>query len=115
MAKNTDFNVVKLLDGTGKVKTTIGSMEGDNAELSKFDLTKNGLNINNVDVTNPNNVSSAIQAIDDAIIKVSSARSEYGALQLRLTNTGDNLDSNTLSLQKSQSNIAEEMLKYSES
>lgn len=120
MAKNTDFNGVKLIDGEGTIKATIGSMVGDTIELSKFDLTKNALNIDSIDITNPNNVNSAIQSIDDAILKVSSARSEYGAVQLRLDNTENNLDSSTLSLQKSQSNIAdadmaEEMLKYSES
>lgn len=122
MAKNTDFNGVKLLDGNAplKVKSTIGSMEGDTIELNKFNLTKNGLGINSVDITNPSNRNSSIEAIDNAINMVSSARSEYGAIQIRLTNTGDNLDSSSISLQRSQSNIAdtdmaEEMLKYSES
>lgn len=120
MAKNTEFNGVKLIDASGTVKATIGSLEGDTIDFSKADLTKSALKIDSINIIDPNNVGGAIQSIDAAIIKVSSARSEYGALQLRLTNTGDNLDSSTISLQKSQSNIADadiayEMLKYSES
>lgn len=120
MAKNTDFNGVKLLDGTGTIKATIGSMEGDSIQFPKFDLTKTGLNIDNINITDDSNLGSAIKKIGDAINKVSSYRSEYGALQLRLTNTEDNLDSSAISLQKAQSNIADtdmayEMLKYSES
>lgn len=120
IAKNTDFNGVKLIDGTGTIKATIGSMQGDTIDLPKTDLKKDALGIDSIDITNPNNVNAAIKSIDDAILKVSSARSLYGAVQLRLENTGDNVDSSTISLQKSQTNIAdadiaEEMLKYSES
>lgn len=120
MAKNTDFNGVKLIDSDGTFKATIGSMKGDTIDVSKFNLTKSALKIDGIDITNPNNVNSAIKSVDDALRKVSSVRSEYGALQIRLDNTGNNIDSSTISLQKSQSNIAdadiaEEMLKYSES
>ena len=122
MAKNTEFNGIKLLDGVGpsEIKSTIGSMKGEDTTINKYDLTATKLGIKNLDVTNPDNIGNAISSVDSAIVEVSNVRSKYGALQLRLESTGDNMIQNNQSLEKSQSNIAdadlaEEMLKFSES
>ncbi|NFN92766.1 flagellin [Clostridium botulinum] len=128
MAKNTEFNGVKLInESDGKVTSMIGSLEGELTTLPKFDLTAEGLGFKEkgtgkklFDVTDANNVGKSLNIVDEAIQSVSSARSKYGAIQLRLEGTGDAISENNLSLEKSQSNIADadiafEMLKFSES
>ncbi|WP_286675643.1 flagellin, partial [Clostridium sp. DSM 1985] len=60
-----------------------------------------------LDVTNKDNIGNSLDIIDTAIQSVSSARSKYGAIQLRLEGTGDAISENSLSLEKSQSNIAD--------
>ncbi|WP_105176149.1 MULTISPECIES: flagellin [Clostridium] len=128
MANNTEFNGVKLInESDGKVTSMIGSLEGELTTLPKFDLTAEGLGFKEkgtgkklFDVTDANNVGKSLNIVDEAIQSVSSARSKYGAIQLRLEGTGDAISENSLSLEKSQSNIADadiafEMLKFSES
>lgn len=126
IAQNTNFNGVKLLDGStsGSIKSIIGSLEGETIDIPKIDLTTaaTGLNLTtaNIDITNPNNVGNAIDTVNNAIVKVSKARSEYGAIQLGLEGTGDSVDTKNLALQKAQSRIAdadvaEEMIKFSRS
>lgn len=125
MAKTTEFNGVTLLNdttGTGKVTSAIGNMEGESTSLPKFDLTKNGLGIDSIanDISDPSKVGSVIDTVDAAIKKVSSARSRYGAIQLRLEDSIDDLDSKGLSMDKALSNLAdadlaEEMMNFSSS
>ncbi|MGN2369736.1 flagellin [Clostridium cagae] len=128
MANNTEFNGIKLVnEGSGKVTSMIGSLEGELTTLPKFNLTSEGLGFVEkgtgkklLDVTNQDNIGNSLELIDNAIQSVSSARSKYGAVQLRLEGTGDAISENSLSLEKSQSNIADadiafEMLKFSES
>ncbi|NFR88444.1 MULTISPECIES: flagellin [unclassified Clostridium] len=128
MAKNTEFNGVKLINGgNDKITSMIGSLEGELTTLPKFDLTAEGLGFKEkltgkklLDVTDEDNIGKSLELVDSAIQFVSSARSKYGAIQLRLEGTGDAITENNISLEKSQSNIADadiafEMLKFSES
>ncbi|MGN2337498.1 flagellin [Clostridium cagae] len=132
MAKNTEFNGVKLINEDkatlkdGAVTSMIGSLQDELTVLPKFNLTAEGLGFKDntgkklLDVTNKYNIGNSLDIIDTAIQSVSSARSKYGAIQLRLEGTGDAISENSLSLEKSQSNIADadiafEMLKFSES
>ncbi|WP_252234900.1 flagellin [Clostridium sp. CH2] len=128
MAKNTEFNGVKLINGgNDKITSMIGSLEGELTTLPKFDLTAEGLGFKEkltgkklLDVTDEDNIGKSLELVDSAIQSVSSARSKYGAIQLRLEGTGDAITENNISLEKSQSNIADadiafEMLKFSES
>lgn len=105
----------------------IGGLQDEVTTLPKFDLTSEGLGFVEkgtgkklLDVTNQDNIGNSLELVDSAIQSVSSARSKYGAIQLRLEGTGDAITENSLSLEKSQSNIADadiafEMLKFSES
>ncbi|NFE60999.1 flagellin [Clostridium botulinum] len=126
MAKNTNFNGVKLIDENkstvedGAVTSMIGGLQGELTVLPKFDLTAKGLGLENLDVVDEKNIDKSLDIVDVASLAVSSARSKYGAIQLRLEGTGDAITENSLSLEKSQSNIADadiafEMLKFSES
>ncbi|WP_315077736.1 flagellin [uncultured Clostridium sp.] len=131
MSKNTEFNGVKLIngvkDGEAKVVTSMtGSLQDELTVLPKFDLTAVGLGFKSdtgnkiLDITSQNNIGNSLDIVDAAIQSVSSARSKYGAIQLRLEDTDNAMSENNLSLEKSQSNIADadiafEMLKFSES
>ena len=132
MSNNTEFNGIKLINGvkageTKMVTSMTGSLQDEVTVLPKFDLTAEGLGFKEkgtgkklFDVTDANNVGKSLNIVDEAIQSVSSARSKYGAIQLRLEGTGDAISENSLSLEKSQSNIADadiafEMLKFSES
>lgn len=120
MAKNTEFNGVKLLESNGNIKSVIGSLEDETINIPKIDLTAISLGISGMDITNAGNVSSAIEAVDKAIKTVSAARSKYGALQLGLDGSGDGADAKNISLEKAQSRIAdasmaEEMINFSKS
>lgn len=122
MAKTTDFNGVKLINENGSIISSIGSMEDETTKIPQIDLTTVGLGLtkSNMNVLDPDNSGVAIETVDKAITIVSAARSRYGALQIRLENTGDDIDQRNISLEKSQSRIAdadlaEEMLKQAQS
>lgn len=122
MAKTTDFNGVKLINENGSIISSIGSMEDETTKIPKIDLTTVGLGLtkSNMNVLDPDNSGVAIETVDKATTIVSAARSRYGALQIRLENTGDDIDQRNISLEKSQSRIAdadlaEEMLKQAQS
>lgn len=123
MAKNTSFNGVKLLDGsTGDVKSIIGSLEDETIDIPKINLTAatSGIDIASIDIISATDVGTEIEKVNKAIVKVSEARSKYGAIQLGLNDSGDGIDTKNLALQRSQSSIAdtdmaEEMIKFSRS
>ncbi len=121
LAKNTQFNGVKLTDGKGDIiKSQIGSMEDEYIEIPKCDLTIANLFPNGIDTTTSHaTASKAISDVDKAISTVTQVRAHYGAMQLKLENTTEYSTGINESLQKAQSSIgdvdvAEEILKYSQ-
>lgn len=122
-AKNTEFNKIKLLDGTDNksIDGLVGSLEDETVEIPRFDLTVSKLFPDGVDVVSgQETVNKAMSDVDKAILKVTQARAIYGSLQVNLEDTGNNMDEMNISLQKSQSkigdtDIAQEMLNYSQS
>lgn len=119
MAENTEFNGVKLLNADGSIETMIGTFEGETTEIPKINLTAKSLGIEKMNVLDIANIDNCNSAVDDAIVKVSSARSRMGAIQSRLEQSYDNMNENSASLEKAQSriadaDIAEEMLEFSE-
>ncbi|SFC60949.1 flagellin [Clostridium uliginosum] len=120
MANNTEFNGIKLINENGAITSTVGIMQGESTSIPKYDLTSTALGIKGMDITDPSNINSAMTSVDNAINQVLGARGDYGALQLRFESSGENMDENSISLQKAQSNIAdadiaEEMIKFSQS
>lgn len=118
-AENTEFNGVKLLNADGSIETMIGAFDGETTKIPKINLTAKSLGLDNMDVLDSSNIDNCNSAVDDAIVKVSSARSKMGAIQSRLEQSYDNMNENSASLEKAQSriadaDIAEEMLKFSE-
>lgn len=119
MAESTEFNGVKLLNTDGSLETMIGIFEDETTLIPKVNLTAKSLEIENMDVLDASNIDKCNSAVNSAIVKVSSARSEMGAVQSRLEQSYDNMNENSISLEKAQSriadaDIAEEMIKFSE-
>ena len=120
MADSTNFNGIKLLNSDGNVETMIGAFEGETTKIPQINLTSDALGIANLDILNPDNVDICNKEVDLAIVKISNARSIFGAIQSKLEQSYDNMNSNSIVLQSVQSriadaDIAEEMLKFSES
>lgn len=119
IAKNSDFNGIKLLNKDNAIiKGSTGPNESEEINIPTFDLTLDAMFPNGLDITvSRDSAQKALTYIDDAITLVSDTRATYGALQKRMEETQEGLDSINGSLEKAQSvigdaDIAEEMMKY---
>ncbi|QQY79138.1 flagellin [Keratinibaculum paraultunense] len=132
ISTRTQFNTQTLLDGTFKDKVFhIGANSGQNMKITIGAMTTSGLKIDNLKVENIDDVDEtttggiltqedadkAITTINDAINKVSTQRSELGAIQNRLEHTVKNLDNSAENLQAAESRIrdvdmAKEMMEF---
>ena len=117
----TTFNEMNLLTGefTGK-NLQVGAEKGQFIEISIGNMNCTTLEINSTSVSGANNseAQKAIDAIKAALKKVSSQRSDLGAVQNRLEHTIKNLDNvveNTTSAESAirDTDMASEMVKYS--
>lgn len=141
IAKNTEFNGVKLLnpqientrDKTLTLKMPIGANAGENVEiklqkLTSRDITINidGTNINleelksdgSYSITNGDNLDTALKVIDGVIDQVGSVRSKYGALENRFESSLQDLNEISDRIEGADSNlrdadIAQEMMELS--
>ena len=119
IATTTQFNTQNLLDGsfTGK-NLQVGALSGQNIKISIGNMNATTLGVNNKTVTNFSNAGEAMKAYQGAISKVSTQRSNLGALQNRLEHTIANLDNVAENTQSAESRIrdtdmADEMVEYS--
>ncbi len=119
IADTTEFNTQKLLNGSVKsMKLQVGANSGQKITFSIGNMDAATLGINALDVTTFTHANSAITKIQSAIQKVSTQRSNLGALQNRLEHTIANADNTAENLQAAESRIrdvdmAKEMVKYS--
>ena len=122
IASTTQFNTQNLLDGkfSGK-KLQVGALQNQKISIKITTMNAKGIGItagaNNV-VTTFTQAGSAMTVFQHAISKVSTMRSELGALQNRLEHTVANLDNVAENTQTAESRIrdtdmAEEMVEYS--
>ena len=122
IASTTQFNTQNLLDGkfSGK-KLQVGALQNQKISIKITTMNARGIGItagtNNV-VTTFTKAGSAMTVFQHAISKVSTMRSELGALQNRLEHTVANLDNVAENTQTAESRIrdtdmAEEMVEYS--
>lgn len=136
IGSSTEFNTMKLLNGSfgsGKV-LQVGANKGAEqtiginmatitaSKIKASDGTEQSLaNVTSLSNTSTNaNYQTVIEDLDKAIEKVSSSRSDLGALQNRLEHTIANADNTSENLQAAESRIrdvdmADEMVKYSKS
>ncbi len=116
LAKNTEFNGVKLLSSTpGYIETVIGANSGDTLKIPTFDLTADNIGLKDLVTSDPDK---ALQTIDYALDAIVGVRSKYGALENRLTDSYDNLNEMSDKVTGAESSLAdadisEEILNYS--
>jgi flagellin len=90
---STEFNTQKLLDGNFTAKALqVGAHSDNTITISIDNMDASSLGVGSLDVTSTSGAGSAINAISDAIAKVSAQRSDLGAVQNRLEHTIKNLD-----------------------
>jgi flagellin len=122
IASTTQFNTQNLLDGTfsGK-KLQVGALQNQKISIKITTMNATGIGITagaNNKVDTFTNAGAAMKVFQNAISKVSTMRSDLGALQNRLEHTVANLDNVAENTQTAESRIrdtdmAEEMVEYS--
>jgi flagellin len=122
VSSTTQFNTMNLLDGnfTGK-NLQVGALKGQKIEISIKKMSCEGLSLNKADnlkVSDFDKAGTAMKAVQDAIEKVSTQRSELGAIQNRLEHTIANLDTTSENTSAAESRIrdtdmAATMVEYS--
>ncbi len=107
IADKTTFNGVQLLDGTGTdVAIQLSDVKGDTMSISLTDATATaGLSLSSDIKTDAGTTNTAIQEVDDAILKISNMRAEYGANLNRLNFNIDNMSSASTNLSAAKSRI----------
>lgn len=126
IATQTQFNKMNLLTGSYKsMQFQVGANDNQVINLSISRLTASALSvegiasaIGNATVSKGSIIGEQLSIIDAAITKVSTARSNLGAISNRLDHTIANADNMAENLQSSESkirdvNIASEMVSYS--
>lgn len=111
IAQATEFNKIKLLNGTGQVyDIQVGIRNTDGVDRITFDGTKadatlQGLGLKDLNVKEKPIAQNSLAIIDAAIQKVSAARADFGALQNRLQSTINNLGVSVENLSAANSRI----------
>lgn len=88
MASGSQFNDMKLLDGSFQNMNAASHADGSGMSVSIDNMSLNSLGMENYDVTN--NDTSSLNDVDSALNAVSTARSELGAQTNRLDFTMGN-------------------------
>ena len=118
--KTTQFNTQNLLDGNfTKKNLQVGSLSGQTIQISISNMDSATLfKKNTIEVTDNEKAGKSMSVIQAAIDKVSTQRSNLGALQNRLEHTINNLDTTSENTSAAESRIrdtdmADEMVQYS--
>ncbi|MGE3173897.1 MAG: flagellin [Planctomycetota bacterium] len=116
IAQSTDFNGVKLLDGTSSaVQFQVGINTAANIDVLSVSLTAalaTNLGLSTVDVGSNGDTSFAIAQLDTAINEVSQLRGKFGSLQNRLQSTIANIGVAQESLSAAESRIRDVDVAY---
>mgnify|MGYP000046403782 CR=1 FL=1 len=121
IAGTTEFNTLKLLDGSQSaagLTFQIGANAGQTINVKIGSMGTTALAIGGVNLNTAGGASGAITSIDAALSMVSSTRATLGAVQNRLTHTVNNLEVASENLSAARSNLqdtdmAKEMANYS--
>ena len=117
--KTTQFNTQNLLDGNfTKKNLQVGSLSGQTIQVNITNMDSATLGVNGLTVDSNANAGTSMSKIQKAIDKVSTQRSDLGALQNRLEHTINNLDTTSENTSAAESRIrdtdmADEMVQYS--
>jgi flagellin len=111
ISKSTEFNGIKLLDGTGgKLEFQIGIKNDPILDRLHYDgagsdATLQALNLAVEGVTTKEGAQNALKKLDDALVQVNGVRANFGALQNRLQSTTNNLEISDENLSAANSRI----------
>lgn len=103
VAKNTEFNTMKLLDGNFVNKHTAMNPDGSGKQISIENTSLESLGIDGFDVTG----SFDISTIDNALNKVSESRSNLGSVTNAFDHAINNSKNSELNLTASKSRIGD--------
>jgi Flagellin and related hook-associated proteins len=102
IAKNTEFNGVKLLAEDKSLEMPIGANAGESVEIPQQNLTSEKLATadgktlkqmkSDYSLTNGDNVDDALDIVDNALNTIVSIRSKYGALENRFESSLQDLN-----------------------
>ena len=95
IANVTEFNGIALSDGvlaTVDVQVGVRNTADDRITIALGDLTSTALAVNALDLSVSANAQTAITTLDTAISSVSAIRSNYGAVENRLGNALNNIE-----------------------
>lgn len=111
IAKSTEFNGIKLLDGTsGKLEFQVGIKNDPILDRLQYDgtgadATVQSLNLAVDTVSSKEGAQNALKKLDDALVQINGVRANFGALQNRLQSTTNNLEVNDENLSSANSRI----------
>lgn len=119
IAKNTEFNGVKLIGDENVISNklpsykpiVVGAMAGEQGRIPTYNVTignlkdNKGNSIEDINVIDNISASKATSTVDDVINVVSSIRSKLGAIQGSFENMAQNLGDNMNTLQEAESNL----------
>ncbi len=116
IGRSTEFNGVKLLDGSSSSVTFqvgFGTTAGiDTLSVSLSAALSTSLSLNSLDIGSSGSTTTAITSIDSAINSISSLRGSLGAVQNRLGSTINNLAIQTENLSAAESRIRDVDVAY---
>tara|TARA_R110002072_G_scaffold174303_4_gene329474 strand:+ start:88514 stop:89341 length:828 start_codon:yes stop_codon:yes gene_type:complete len=116
IGRSTEFNGVKLLDGSSSSVTFqvgFGTTQGiDTLSVSLSAALSTSLSLNSLDIGSSGSTTTAITNIDSAINSISSLRGSLGAVQNRLGSTINNLAIQTENLSAAESRIRDVDVAY---
>lgn len=96
IAKTTRFGNKTLLDGSGEeLEYHVGPFADEDNVISyqmNADATADTLGISGVSVSDKGSARGTLESVDEAIVKLSKMRADFGAVQSRLQMTTSNLD-----------------------
>jgi len=108
ISDGVDFNGVKLLDGTGgsvAIQVGIGTAASDSVAVDlSTDLDASGLGLS-ATIDSSSGATNAMGEIDSAIATITSARSDFGAVQNRLESSIRNINMTSENLAAANSRI----------
>ncbi|MFZ2464616.1 MAG: flagellin [Caldibacillus thermoamylovorans] len=90
---------------SGGLNFHIGANDGQSINLQINDMTTNGLNVADIDISTREGADNAIKSLDEAIKSVSTERAKLGAVQNRLEHTINNLSTSSENLTAAESRI----------
>lgn len=112
IAKSTRFGNKTLLDGSGgEMEYHVGPFSDEGQNVIKYkmtaDATASTLGVDGVSIDSKDGARSALESVDDALVKIGQMRADFGAVQSRMQMTTSNLDIQYENLSAAKSRISD--------